>query len=67
MMPAHVGGQLVSLLPCGGSLCPPAPANPWLSQHLGAIIKGWAWSCDPGGKAFVPPARGREMLSEGGI
>lgn len=52
MMPARAGGQLVSLLPCGGPLCP--PANPWLNQCLGIIIKGCAWSCDQVGKPLCP-------------
>lgn len=46
---------------------PPRPSQPLALPAPWHYHQAWAWSCDPGGKAFVPPARGGEMLSEGGF
>lgn len=46
---------------------PPRPSQPLALPAPWHYHQGWAWSCDPGGKAFVPPGRGGEMLSEGGF
>lgn len=45
----------------------PSPIQPLAQPAPWHYHQSWAWSCDPGGKAFVPLAKGRETLSEGGF